>query len=123
MMYKHYIRVNDAALIIDGFSTFDRQPEEGDILLRSDGGETFDILGDGFWRPLWFIPPIFPELKIYEYAWTGEAVRARTNGELEADIPPLPVMPTIEERLNTAEYNIETLDRVIIIMMGGDPDV
>lgn len=118
-MYKHYIRVNDAALIIDGFSTFDRQPEEGDILLRSDGGETFDVLGDGFWRPLWFIPPVFPDLKVYEYLWTGEAVRPRTDPEMMADIPPLPEPEDPSARLDAVETDMQILIRGLDIILGG----
>lgn len=119
MSYEHYIRVNDADLIIDGFSTYDRQPEEGDILLRSDGGEVFDILGDGRWRPLYFIPPAFPDLQVYEYAWTGESVRARSVKELEADMPPLPPVPDPGPRLDSVEADIETLLLGLEIIMGG----
>lgn len=119
MSYEHYIRVDARKRIIDGFSTFDRQPQEGDILLRSDGGEVFDILGDGRWRPLYFLPQALPDTPIYEYAWTGEAVRTRTEDELMADIPPLPEAPDTGTRLADAEADIAALASVLEILLGG----
>lgn len=118
MTYEHYIRIDDVGRIIDGFSTFDRQPTEGDILLRSDGGQIFDIRGDGFWRPLWFCPPAFNGLKVYEYAWMNESVRIRTNSEIDADMPPLPPVPSVEEQLQANTEDIETLAEVINIILG-----
>lgn len=119
MSYEHYIRIDDQNRVVDGFSTFDRQPQEGNILLRSDGGEVFDILGEGLWRPLFFVPPAFPELKVYEYAWTGTEVRRRDDEEILSDIPPLPNVPDTGTRLDSAEADIQTLLECINIIVGG----
>ena len=121
-MANHYITIDEKNRIIDGFSDFYRQPEYGDILLRSDGGQEFELFGKDPNRHLWMSTPNMQGVKVYLYAYDNGQTRYRTDEELNADIPPLPYTPTVEERLDTAEYNIETLDRVLIIMLGGDPD-
>ena len=118
-MAKHYITVDEENRIIDGFSDFYRQPKEGDILLRSDGGQEFELFGKDPNRQLWLLTQ---GVKVFFYAYENGQPRYRSEEEFNADLPPLPHIPSVEERLETAEYNIETLDRVLIIMMGGEPD-
>ena len=120
MSYEHYIRVDDQSRIVDGFSTYSRQPEEGDILLRAEGGEVFDILEDGVDRPLWFSPPAYPDGKIYRFAWTGEQVRMRSGEEWASDVPPVPPAPDTGTRIADAEADIAVLLKAINIMTGGN---
>lgn len=118
-MANHYITIDTKNRIVDGFSDASRAPAETDILLRENAGDVFELFGKDPGRQLWLLTQ---GVKVFFYAYENGQPRYRSEEEFNADLPPLPHIPSVEERLETAEYNIETLDRVLIIMMGGEPD-
>lgn len=115
-MYEHYITIDAQSRIIDGFTTAQRSPGEGDIFLH-EGGEIFELFGKDPNRMLFF----FVEgVKVWQYAYEDNKPRNRTTAEIQADMPPIPHVPTPGERLDDAEADIQTLNDTILIMLGGE---
>lgn len=118
-MAKHFITIDKENRIIDGFSDHYREPKSTDICIRENAGNEFELFGHDPNRPLAIVVEGCP---VWLYKYVGNKVEYRSNAEIDADWPDISHKPTVEERLETAEYNIETLDRVLVIMLGGDPD-
>lgn len=116
-MYSHYIRTDSANRITYGFSTFHEQPGEGDILLRDNGGEEFELYGKDFNRPLSFVPTCGGR-EIYLYKYENGKVKNRTVEELKEDIPEIPPGKTLSERVTENENSIESIDTVINALLG-----
>ncbi|TFE30845.1 hypothetical protein [Cohnella luojiensis] len=67
--YKHYIRINEAGIIVHGFSSAFEEPREGDILVESDAGRHFNfMLIDGQGNSI--------------YKWDGTQMVERTADEI-----------------------------------------
>ena len=94
-MYSHYIRVDDAGVIIAGFSSASEDPQEDDILILEEGPRHFHLA--------------FPDLLTNErgqfrFKWIdGERIE-RSQEELDAEWsarPPAP--PSDAERIAQLE--------------------
>ncbi len=67
--YKHYIRLNQAGIIIHGFSNAFEQPQGGDVLVNEDGPRHFNpVLTDGQGNLI--------------YKWNGTQMVERTQDEI-----------------------------------------
>ena len=113
-MYGHYITIDSENRIIDGFTTAQRQPGEGDIYLHS-GGPVFELFGKDPGRLLY---TQVEGVKIWLYSYNNGRVRYRTKAELAEDMPKIAPVPTAEERLKSAEEDIKTLGDTLLVMLG-----
>ena len=98
MGYRHYVTLDDRNRVTDGWSTGEHPgcgPGEHDAFI-GEGGEAFAL--NGVEHPALKTDD---EDKIPLYAWTGEAVRVRTEEEIDGDRPqePGPAKPSDMERL------------------------
>lgn len=114
-MANHYITIDGQNRIIDGFSDSFKTPAATDILIRENAGENFELFGKDPGRPLSFDTQ---GEKIWKYKWTGESIEHRSMEEINADLPPLPYMPTVEEQVAANTYDIRTLDMAMQILLG-----
>lgn len=114
-MYEHYISIDSAQRIVDGFTTAQKRPTEEDIFLRR-GGERFELFGKDPNRELCM--RVQGE-NVWLYAWDGFAPRHRSKQELAADMPPSPPQPTDRERLESLEADTATLAEALKIAFGG----
>jgi len=100
--YKLYIRVNEAGIIIHGFSSAFEEPQEGDILIMEDGPRHFHLA---------WTEPLINERGQYRYKWIdGERVE-RSQEELDAEWaarPPAPKTPE-QERLDLIQKALDDL--------------
>jgi hypothetical protein len=99
--YEHYIRVNQAGIIVHGFTSAFEQPLEGDILIADDGPRHFHLA----WPE-----PLINERGQYRYKWVdGERIE-RSQEELDAEWaarPPAP--PSDSEKIAQLESDKLTL--------------
>ena len=84
---NHYIRVNSASCIIEGWSDGPRNrrtPTEDDILINDKGDYQFRLVIDG--EATEENPPLFDGMsRIPIYKWNGTEVVRRTQEEIQAD--------------------------------------
>lgn len=113
-MYDQYITIDSENRIIDGFTTAQRQPGDGDIYLHS-GGPVFELFGKDAGRLLY---TQVESVKIWLYSYTDGRVRYRTKAELVGDMPVIEPVPTADERLKSAEEDIKTLGDTLLVMLG-----
>ena len=101
---KHYIRVNEAGNIVDGWSDGPNRGKDaaGAVLIREEGSYQFRLFSDGEENPA-----LFNGEGIALYRWNGTEAVARTPEELTADGPDsdLPI-PSLEERVRAMEAAI-----------------
>lgn len=114
-MYEHYITLDDKKRIIDGYTTAQHPPAEGDIFLHS-GGEVFELFGKDPYRELSLLTKDGP---VWLYIYEEGKPRHRTKAELAADLPVMKPPRGVDERLSDAEADVQTLAEVIKIMLGG----
>ena len=103
--YKHYIRTNEAGIIIHGFSDAFEQPQDGDILVLENGPRHFHLA----WPE-----PLTNERGQYRFRWIDGQRVERSQEELDAEWsqrPPAP--PSLEERIKVTE------DMILSMMLGG----
>lgn len=111
-MYEHYIRTDREGRIIAGFSTFDRQPDAGDILLRADGGKHFELFGNDRNRPLSFYPTE-SDREVFLYKYENGQVAVRTQVELLPDLPANAPVESIEDRLSILEARLADVEAAL----------
>lgn len=114
-MANHYITLDEQNRIIDGFSDSFKYPATGDILIRENAGDAFELFGKDPGRPLSFLSQ---GKEVWKYKWTGSAIEQRSTTEIAADLSPLPDVPTVEEQVAANTYDIETLNMAIQILLG-----
>lgn len=96
--YKHYIRTNEAGIIVLGFSSaFPEiaEPQEDDIIIMENGPRHFHEV---------FPEPLLNGYNQYQFKWDGTQIVERTQSELDDEWearPPQP--PSLEQRLEAAE--------------------
>ncbi len=115
-MWEHYISIDAQGRIIDGYTTAQREPSEGDVYLH-DGGAVFELFGRDPYRDLCVVIEGQP---VWLYAYDESRVRYRTAEELAADTPAVAPRPSAFQRLEDAEADIETLAMAMAIAFGGD---
>lgn len=115
-MYEHYITIDAAQRIIDGFTTAQKKPTAEDIFLRR-GGARFELYGKDPGRKL---SMRVQEKNVWLYAWDGFAPRHRSKQELAADMPPADRPPTDRERIENLEADTQTLAAALLIAFGGE---
>lgn len=89
--YKHYIRVNEAMVIIHGFSSAFEQPQDGDILYAESEHRHFHLV---------FTEPLTNDRGQYRLKWDNGVVE-RSKAVLDAEWslqPPQP--PTLQEQVD-----------------------
>ena len=116
MTYDHYIRTDDENRIVDGFSTAERLPEDGDVYLHSSVESRFELYPGQIAPPLSFT---VQGQRIYDYAYEHGQPRRRSKAELEADMPPVTPVPDTSTRLADAEADIAALASVLDMLLGG----
>ena len=114
-MYEHYISVDSAQRIVDGFTTAQKRPTVEDIFLRR-GGERFELFGKNPNRELCM--RVQGET-VWLYAWDGFAPRHRSKRELAEDMPQTEAPPTDRERIASLEADTATLAEALMIAFGG----
>lgn len=100
-MYKQYVRVSEAGIVIHGFSDAFEQPQEGDLLLSGREERHFDI-------------PLVNDRGQHKYKIVDGAMVERTQEEIDAEWnnrPPVP--PSLEDRLKATE------DMLLTMLLGG----
>ena len=91
---KHYITVDDAGRILDGFSDAFSDPGENDICINERGGYQFRIFPGGEENPR-----LREGHGVPLYKYVGGAVIERTRKEIDADLVLLPEPePTADEK-------------------------
>lgn len=115
-MANHYISIDSKNRIIDGFTDSFKWPGPGDILIRENAGDVFELFGGDPGRPLSFETH---GVEVWIYKWTGSEVAQRTQAEINADLPPLPYVPSVEEQIAANTYDIETLYMAMNILING----
>jgi hypothetical protein len=86
--YKLYIRVNEAGVIIHGFSSAFEKPQEGDILITEDGPRHFHL----FWpEPLTYESGQYRGQ--YRFKWVNGERIERSQAELDAERAARPTAP------------------------------
>lgn len=93
--YNHYIRVDQAGIIIYGFSSAFEHPDPGDILILEDGPRHHHAV---------FPAPLINEKGQPRFKWINSEMIEREQQELDVEWvsrPPEP--PTTEQRLEAAE--------------------
>jgi hypothetical protein len=99
--YNHYIRTNEAGIVIHGFSDAFEQPQDGDILVLENGPRHF--------HEAW-PEPLRNERGQYLFRWIDGQCVERSQEELDAEWaqrPPGP--PTLQQRLEAAEQALIAL--------------
>lgn len=94
---RHYITVDDAGRIIDGWSDGPHQRKDatGAVCINENGGYQFRLFQDGEENPFLYT---FDGIPLYW--WDGENVQQRTEEEIEGDRSAIPTPPpTMEEDL------------------------
>ncbi len=92
---KHYISVDDAGRITDGFSDAFRTPSDTNICINEQGGYQFRLFPGGEENPALYDG--MHMIPLYKYE-NGKVVE-RTDEEIDADIAALPEpLPTDDER-------------------------
>ena len=97
---KHYISVDAAGRIVDGFSDAFREPSETDICINEQGGYQFRLYPDGEENPF-----LYEEHMIPLYRYDGE-VKKRTAEEIEADIAAIPDPEEVPSQLDMIEAQV-----------------
>ena len=100
--YKLYIRVNEAGIIIHGFSDAFEQSQDGDILVLENGPRHFHLA----WPE-----PLVNERGQYRYKWENGKRVERSQAELDeefANLPPAPKTPE-QERLDLIQKALDDL--------------
>ena len=95
---KHYISVDDACRIVDGFSDGLREPSDTDICINEQGGYQFRLFPGGEENP--FLYERTHSIPLYKYE-NGKVMK-RTAEEIAADLAELSVKnenPSYPERL------------------------
>lgn len=104
MVYKHYITVDAAGRITDGFSNAIRQPQVGDICINEQGGYQFKLFPDGE------VAPSLVDFGNYRgchyYYFENEVICKSTAAELAAEFAEIeaakpPATPTPIEELQS----------------------
>lgn len=93
--YQHFIRKNEAMVVIHGFSSAFEQPQDGDNLIGDNDIRHFNQF---------FTETLINERGQYRFKWSNNSVTPRTQQELDEEWshrPPSP--PTLEQRLEAAE--------------------
>lgn len=86
-MYKHYIRANEAGIIIHGFSDAFEQPQDGDICINEDAGRHFTL-------------QLVDYLGFCKYKFVNGQLIEREQSELDAELAARPAPPpTVEQEL------------------------
>jgi len=107
---NHYIVIDSASNIVDGFSDAFITPQPTDILINAEGGYQFRLFPGGEANPL-----LLNEYGVPLYFWDGKKAQERTPKDIEADTPtPILPTPTLEERVTAFE------DAIIEISSAGD---
>ena len=94
---KHYIRLDGAGRVIDGWSDgpFPDRDTDGAICICGQGGYQLRFSPDGKENPALYNWDGIPL-----YKWDGQAVQPRSEEEIEGDRAEIPASPTSEiERL------------------------
>lgn len=101
--YKHYIRLNEAGIIVHGFSSAFEQPQDGDVLISEDGPRHF--------QQVW-PESLMNERGQYRYKWIDRQRVERPQTELDAEwnVRP-PASPSVQEKLDQIQDN---LDKAVI---------
>lgn len=115
-MWEHYITIDNENRIIDGFTTAQREPSEGDIYLH-DGGAVFELFGRDPYRDLYVL---IEEQPVWLYAYADGKTRYRTAEELAMDTPVVAPRPSSSQRLEDAAADIETLAMAMTVAFGGE---
>ncbi len=104
-MYKVYAKTNNKGVVEELYSDIDRQPEQGDICVETINGEySFERHCD----------TVIADMDgHYNYKVANGKLEIRTTQEKETDIKPKTELDTIQE----------TLDMVVLSMLGGDLNV
>lgn len=88
--YKHYIRLNEAGIVVHGFSSAFEEPLEGDIEIPGEHGRHFQLqLTDARGQ--------------FIYTIVNGAMVARTQAELDVEWNSRPAPPKTELELVKAE--------------------
>jgi hypothetical protein len=103
--YKHYIRVNEAGIIVHGFSDAFEQAQEDDVVFTEDAGRHFQI-------------PLLTDRGQFRYKLFDGQMIERTQDELDAEWaarPPAP--PSSEDKINQLEEQlvIEREDKLMLM--------
>ena len=98
---KHYISVDAAGRIVDGFSDAFREPSETDICINEQGGYQFRLFPNGEENPFLYEEHMIP---LYKYD-NGEVIK-RTTEEIEADIDALPEPEIVPSQLDQIEAQV-----------------
>jgi len=114
-MFDHYVSVDSQGRIIDGYTTAQHPPAEGDIYLHS-GGPVFELFGKDPYRELALEVESGP---LWLYLYEDDKPRHRTKAELAEDLPATNPPRSVDERLSDAEADVQTLTEVLNIMLGG----
>lgn len=117
-MYSHYIKIDEKSRIIDGFTTAQHAPDEGDIKLKDSPNPNFELFDK-----MPFIPLSINSAggALWLYLYENGKVRSRTKAELREDLPPRPPKEPADKRLDDAEADIKTLSATVLIIMGEIP--
>lgn len=97
--YKHYIRTNEAGIIIHGYSSVFEEPQEGDILIAENDIRHFHE----FWPE-----PLTNDRQQYCFRWDGQLV-PRAAEELDAEWSARPQPVTPEQRIEQLEQLVADL--------------
>lgn len=118
--YNHYIRTNEAGMIIHGFSSAFEQPLETDYLFAEEAPRHFHES---------FTEPLTNERGQYRFKVVGAVFEKRSQTELDAEWLQQPsATMTAEERI--AELEAENLSNMLalvelhglILMLGGESE-
>lgn len=115
MSYKHYIRIDGESRIVDGFSDYYREPQEGDIQITENEDKEFRLLGT-YKNISLFFKPIAAETPVYLYKYVDGQIKERTQEELDADYPQLFPEPTDIDTL--LELSADHEERLCLLELG-----
>lgn len=99
--YNHYIRVDQAGIIIYGFSSAFEDPKTDDICILQDGPRQF--------QEVW-TEPLTNERGQYRYKWIEGQRMERSADELDAEWaarPPAP--PTVDDQIALMQKALDDL--------------
>lgn len=86
--YRHYIRTNEQAVVIHGFSNAFEEPQEGDICINDVADRHFRL-------------PLYTDSSQHRYKFQGGQLIERSEDELQAE---LDADPDRYKELRRAEY-------------------
>lgn len=108
--YKHYIRINEAAIIIHGYSDAFEQPQEGDQPLSGDYGRHFQI-------------QLLTERGQYKYKLDNGEMVERTQAELDDEWNARPPAPPYETQILGQAISQREIEQIIQGQQISDMDI